>query len=97
MSLSKLKSQAETYLTDLVKVTDAENRWKIRDELISFRRRMRLYCGTDDKSLYVEHMNDSITRLPDYKDWFDANGYPEAAKQCEDLQACLSEMLGYKS
>jgi hypothetical protein len=83
------KQEAEQLIAQLLVVFDDLGALKERDEFLGFRRRLRLFAAG---AAPVEHMQDTIERLPRYADWLHASEEPEAAGWAERLTELLKGM-----
>jgi hypothetical protein len=63
--VSAWRGQAEASIEVLIKAFDRENVWKMRDEMLGFRRRFRIFSHTPSAE-YLPHMKATVEIVPDY-------------------------------
>jgi hypothetical protein len=86
------KHEAEKLIAQLLQVFDDLGAYKERDEVLNFRRRLRLFAAVPVEP-YRTHMRDTLERLPRYASWLEASEEPEAAGWAERLAELIKGML----
>jgi hypothetical protein len=87
--------EAETIIGELLLIFDDLGAYKERDEVLGFRRRLRLFLSAQVEP-YVTHMQDTIDRLPAYSDWLAASEEEEMSQKCDRLRGLLIDMMPNK-
>lgn len=93
--LAKLRTAAEQNIEPVIRALDRESAWKMRDEVLGFRRRFRIFATTPGEP-YITHMRASAKSMPEYVAFMEAHPEkfePAETARAKRLQQALEQMI----